>query len=217
MKKGAADNIKAGTGIYRHREWRGFRDTVYDYAKWAQLWGILFSWALRNPVQNVKALFRYRWMFSYLTAPAFFDRLCAGQRGAGLRASRCNLNHMAESITETLTTIFSADLHLHPGSPKAEALNRKIICFDELLPALIGKGFPDCDTVLLQMYPMFLPSLLDQHSPDHYISQIELYGLPSDVCSLPSFEAGLAIEDDYPKIGCCMLTSNMPCDSSIMT
>jgi hypothetical protein len=45
----------------------------------------------------------------------------------------------------------------------------------------------------------------------------KLYGLPPDVCSLPSFEAGLAIEDDYPKIGCCMLTSNMPCDSSIMT
>jgi len=97
MEKGAADNLNEGTGIYRHREWRGLRDTAYDYAKWVQLWGILIGWAMRNPVQNAKALLRYRWMFSYLTAPAFFDRLCAGQRGAGLRASRCNLNHMAEA------------------------------------------------------------------------------------------------------------------------
>lgn len=217
MHEGAADKMKAASGISRRREWRGLRDTAYDYANWVQLWGILIGWALKNPIQNSKALLRYRWMFSYLAAPHFFDRLCAGQRGAALRASRLNLNHMAKSITDTLTTIFSADLHLHPGSPKAEALNRRIICVDELLPALIGKGFPDCETVLLQMYPMFLPSLLNQHSPEHYISQCELYGLPSDVCSLPSFEAGLAIEDDYPKIGCCMLTSNMPCDSSIMT
>lgn len=217
MKKGTADNMEKGTAIYRHREWRGLCDTAYDYVKWVELWGILIKWALGHPVQNARALFRYRWMFSYLTAPGFFDRVCTGLKGAGLRAARCNMNHMAGSITDTLDTIFSADLNIHPGSRKAENLNRKIICVDELVPALIGKGFPDCEIVLLQMYPMFLPSLLNQHSPVHYINQSELYGLPADVCPLPSFEAGLAIEDDYPKIGCCMLTSNMPCDSSIMT
>ena len=47
---------------------------------------------------------------------------------------------------------------------------------------------------------MYLPSLINQHSPTHYIEQSELYGLPADVCPLPSFEAGLAIEDDFPKI-----------------
>ena len=216
-KKGAADDLAPGTAIYRHREWRGLRDTAYDLGKWAQLWGILISWALSHPVQNVKAFLRYRWMFPYLAVPSFFDRLCAGQRGAGLRAARSNLNFMAKDVTDTLTAIFSADMHLHPGSRKAEDRNRKIICFDELLPTLIGKGFPECETILFQMYPMFLPSLINQHSPVHYISQTELYGLPADVCPLPSFEAGLAIEDDYPKIGCCMVTSNMPCDGSIMT
>ena len=199
------------------REWRGIRDTAYDYGKWMQLWGILIRWAVRHPVQNVRAVMRYRWMFTYLTVPAFFDRICSGERGAGLRASRCNLNTMAKNVTKTLTTMFSADLHLHPGSRKAEELNRRIICLDELVPALTAKGFPECETVLMQMYPMFLPSLFDQHSSDHYINEIELYGLPADVCSLPSFEAGLAVEDDFPKIGCCMITSNMPCDSSIMT
>ena len=217
MKKGAADNLTQGTAIARHREWRGLRDTVYDYGQWCRLWGILIKWVFSHLVQNFKAIFRYRWMFSYLTVPSFFDRLCAGQRGAALRATRNNLNYLASDVTETLTTIFSADLHLHPSSKKAEALNRKIICVDELLPALLGKGFPNCKTILFQEYPMYLPSLINQHSPVHYISQSELYGLPADVCPLPAFEAGLAIEDDFPKIGCCMLTSNMPCDGSIMT
>ena len=217
MKKGAAENLIKGTAIARHREWRGWRDTVYDYGQWCRLWGILIKWLFSHLIQNVKAIFRYRWMFSYLTVPSFFDRLCSGSRGAALRAARSNLNYLASDVTETLTTIFSADMHLHPGSHKAEELNRKIICVDELLPALLGKGFPNCKTILFQEYPMYLPSLINQHSPVHYISQSELYGLPADVCPLPSFEAGLAIEDDFPKIGCCMLTSNMPCDGSIMT
>ncbi len=217
MKKGAAARLRKGTAIARHREWRGLRDTAYDYLRWCGLWGILIKWMFRHLIQNVRAIFRYRWMFSYLTVPSFFDRLCFGLRGAALRAARSNLNYLASDVTETLTAIFSADRHLHPDSRKAEELNRRIICLDELLPALIGRGFPNCKTILFQEYPMYLPSLINQHSPVHYISQTELYGLPADVCPLPSFEAGLAIEDDFPKIGCCMLTSNMPCDGSIMT
>jgi benzoyl-CoA reductase/2-hydroxyglutaryl-CoA dehydratase subunit BcrC/BadD/HgdB len=216
-KKGAAYNLQDKTAIFRHREWRGGVDTAYDYLQWCRLWGILIKWAASHPVQNVKAIWRYRWMYTYLTVPSFFDRLCSGQRGAALRAARNNLNYLASDVTETLTTIFSADMHLHPGSKKAEELNKKIICVDELLPTLMGKGFPDCKMILLQEYPIYLPSLINQHSPVHYIEQSELYGLPADVCPLPSFEAGVAIEDDLPKIGCCMISSNMPCDGSIMT
>lgn len=217
MKKGAAANLKSVTAISKHREWRGFKDTVYDYGQWCILWGTLIKWLFSHLIQNVRAIFRYRWMFSYLTVPSFFDRVCAGQRGAGLRAARNNLNYLAKNVTGTLTTIFSADMNLHPGDKKAEALSKKIICVDELIPALVGAGFPDNPTILFQEYPMYLPSLINQHSPVHYIGESELYGLPADVCPLPSFEAGLAIEDDFPKIGCCMLTSNMPCDGSIMT
>ena len=217
MSKSAADNYNEKTAIYKHREWRGWKDTCFDFGQWCVLWGILIKWVFSHLLQNIKAIFRYRWMFSYLTVPSFFDRLCSGQRGACLRAARYNLNYLASDVTGTLTTIFSADRNLHPNSKKAEELNKKIICVDELLPALLGKGFPDCKMILFQEYPMYLPSLINQHSPVHYIEQTELHGLPADVCPLPSFEAGLAIEDDFPKIGCCMVTSNMPCDGSIMT
>ena len=31
MKQGAASNMESGTAIYRRREWRGLRDTAYDF------------------------------------------------------------------------------------------------------------------------------------------------------------------------------------------
>lgn len=48
---------KDKTGIYRHRHWRGLKDTLYDYGQWLKLWGILIKWAVKHPVINVKALF----------------------------------------------------------------------------------------------------------------------------------------------------------------
>ena len=217
MSKGMADNMQPKTGIYKHREWRGLKDTAFDYGQWCVLWGKLIKWALGHPIQNVKAILRYRWMYTYLTVPSFFDRICEGQRGAGLRGARYNLNYLAEVVTKELDTIFSADLNLHPGSKKAEELSKKIICMDELVPQLMCRGLPDNPVILYQMIPVYLPSVINQHTPVHYIGQSELYGLPADVCPLPSYEAGVAIEDDFPKIGCCMLSCNMPCDGSIMT
>ena len=108
MSKGAADNYNEKTAIYKHREWRGWKDTCFDFGQWCVLWGILIKWVFSHLLQNIKAIFRYRWMFSYLTVPSFFDRLCSGQRGAGLRAARYNLNYLASDVTGTLTTIFSA-------------------------------------------------------------------------------------------------------------
>ena len=46
------------TAIMRHREWRGVKDTFYDYCQWMKLWGMLIKWLFSHPVQNVKAIFR---------------------------------------------------------------------------------------------------------------------------------------------------------------
>jgi len=215
--KNMGKNMQPKTGIYKLREWRGLKDSAYDYAMWCVLWGKLLKWALSKPVQNIKAVLRYRWMYTYLTVPSFFDRNCEGCRGAALRGGRNNFLTLTDAVLDTLDTILSADMNLHPNSKKAAELNKKLICMDELVPALVTAGFPEAKTVLYQMIPVYLPSLINQHSTTHYITQSELHGLPADVCPLPSFEAGVAIEDDYPRIGCCMVTCNMPCDGSIMT
>lgn len=217
MAKGQGDLYLDKTAIYKHREWRGLADTCYDFKAWCGLWGKLLVWAMGHPVQNVKAILRYRWMFTYLTVPSFFARIMSGLKGAALKAAWGNMTNLVVLVTELLDTVLSADEHLHPNSKKAKELSEKIILMDELIPAIICKGFPDYKVVLAQMLPAYLPSLINQHSPVHYISQTESYGLPADVCPLPSLEAGVAIEDDFPKEGKCIVTCNMPCDGSIMT
>ena len=208
---------KDKTGIYRHRHWRGLKDTLYDYSQWLRLWGILIKWAVKHPVVNVKALFRYRWMLSYLAVPAFFDRIVGRAGGEGLRAARNNLNTVAEVVTEDLEATLMADRHMRPGNADAEARSKKMIYMDELIPKLVTAGFPKNKTILAQAIPAYLPSLINQHSPVHYIEASESYGLPADVCPLPALEAGIAIEDDFPLLGCCFISCNMPCDGSIMT
>lgn len=214
----SSKNYKKKTAIYKHREWRGFADTFYDYGQWLKLWRILIVWFVLHPIQNAKALFRYRWMFTYLTVPSFFDRMMAGMKGAALKGARNNMNTLAIVVTQMLTDIFCADLNLHPNSKKAEALGKKIILMDELVPILITKGFKGYKPILQQEFPAYLPSLINQYSTVHYIGQSETYGLPADVCPLPSLEAGIAIDDDYPKLATtCFISCNMPCDGSIMT
>ena len=209
---------KDKTAILKHREWRGFKDTWYDYTQWLKLWFLLITWVIKHPIQNVKALLRYRWMFTYLTVPSFFDRMMANMKGAALRGARNNMNTLVVAVTDILDTLFTADLNIHPGSKKAEAAGKEILLIDELVPILLSRGFPKKKMILQQMIPAYLPSLINQHSPEHYIDASESYGLPADVCPLPSLEAGVAIEDDYPKIASpCFISCNMPCDGSIMT
>jgi len=217
MAKGQGKLYLDKTAIWKHREWRGLEDTCYDFSQWCSLWGKLLVWAMSHPEQNVKAIFRYRWMFNYLTVPSFFARIMAGLKGAALKGAWGNMLTLVEMVTDLLDTELSADAHLHPGSRKAEELSKKIIQMDELIPSIIGAGFPNNKIVLTQMLPAYLPSLINQHSPVHYIGESESYGLPADVCPLPSLEAGVAIDDDFPKVGCCTVSCNMPCDGSIMT
>lgn len=206
------------TAILKHREWRGLRDTWYDYTQWLKLWGILIRWLLRHPIRHVKAIFRYRWMFNYLAVPSFFDRMMEGMQGAALRAARNNMNTLAAEVTQMLTDLFEADLNLCTNTEKAQEAGKKIILMDELVPLLLMKGFPEYKGILQQEFAAYLPSLINQHSPVHYIEQSESFGLPADVCPLPSLEAGIAIEDDYPRIAApCFISCNMPCDGSIMT
>ena len=211
--RGLGDLYHDKTGIYKHREWRGLGDTLYDYGQWLKLWGILIRWALRHPILNVRAVFRYRWMATYLTVPSFFDRIMSRMKGASLKAARMNMNVLARVVTEELEKSLLADEHLRPGNPNA----KKIIYMDELVPKIIAAGFTEHSAVLAQMIPAYLPSLVNQNSPLHYIDVTESFGLPADVCPLPSLEAGVSIDDDFPKMGCCFISCNMPCDGSIMT
>ena len=45
----------------------------------------------------------------------------------------------------------------------------------------------------------------------------ESFGLAADVCSRCSAETGVAINDDFPRVGKAVLTTNMPCNASEAT
>lgn len=63
------------------REWRGIKDTAYDFAKWLQVWGDMSLMIMKNPVGSVKGLWKYRWFSSYLQTPMFIDAQLTGLRG----------------------------------------------------------------------------------------------------------------------------------------
>lgn len=42
------------TGLYKHREWRGFKDTLVDYWRWLVTWKDMIVMVLKNPVAVAK-------------------------------------------------------------------------------------------------------------------------------------------------------------------
>jgi benzoyl-CoA reductase/2-hydroxyglutaryl-CoA dehydratase subunit BcrC/BadD/HgdB len=211
--KGLGDLHHDKTGVLKHREWRGFKDTAYDFYRWLVTWKDMAVMILKNPVAVVKGLWRYRWMSSYLSTPAFVDRHTEGLRGAQLKMTHLHFNMIVKHATGLILTSFAADEKMFPKNK----ISKKIVCIDELIPVEFMAGFPNLIAFPVQTMPIFLSSMVDQKIVPPYLDSVENYGVPADVCPLPSGEAGVAIEDDYPKLGCCMVTCNMPCDGSVMT
>ena len=200
------------TTILKHREWRGVKDTLYDYYRWLITWKDMIVMCLKAPVSIVKGLWRYRWMASYLSTPSFIDRHCAGLRGPHLRMAHLHYNMIVKHATGLIRLSFQADEKINPNNK----LSKKIVLMDQIVPNEVFMGFPNLIPMPLQTLPIFLASMVDQQIAPPYIEVTESFGVPADVCPLPSAEVGVAIEDDYPKMGCCMISTNMPCDGSIM-
>ena len=101
-------NLFHGKMYLKHREWRGFKDTLYDFYRWLITWSDLSKFTMKAPVRISKALFAYRWMGAYLTTPAFIDRHSMGLRGTALRIYHLQYNAMIKNTTELMANIFKA-------------------------------------------------------------------------------------------------------------
>lgn len=77
-------------------------------------------------------------------------------------------------------------------------------------------GFPNLTPLCAQVCSVFARTATSQHSAIYYIDKAEEYGITGDVCTMPKAELGVAIEDDNPMLGKCMLHSNTTCDTSLM-
>ena len=91
------DLYEPKTGLYKHREWRGVKDTFYYFNNiWLYNYGMMVADIMKygGLVTFAKGVWRYRWVGqSYLPVMHWFDRGLEGMRGEALRASAWHIGH----------------------------------------------------------------------------------------------------------------------------
>ncbi|MEG1460447.1 MAG: 2-hydroxyacyl-CoA dehydratase family protein [Oscillospiraceae bacterium] len=213
--KGLGNFYKGTSRAMTHREWKGFKDTAYDFGRWLKLYGFMLLKLGPRPVLLIKAMLRYRWMISYLTAAHMIDRHTCGMRGYELRYTHEQFFSLVHNSVVNIAKIIVRDEHLRPNSKKAAKLRETTVMFDEMTPSFIMAGFPTLEWLDIAMFSIGMPGEVDQIANEYYIDAIEEYGIAADVCPLPAAECGCAVVDDYAIVGKTFVTSSMPCDGSI--
>lgn len=208
------------TGLYKHREWRGIKDTMYYFNRiWLYNYGMMVYDIMRygGLVNFAKGLWRYRWMGqTYLTVMHWYDRGFEGLRGPALAASAWHYRAMTSETIRQFMRMFSADANIHGG--EHNELWHKTAAHDETVAGAIFYPWRDrMDDVPLQMVPYFVTCHVNCHTVLHYIDAAQSIGLPGDPCPMCQAEAGLSILDDMPDYFPFLVTSNEACDGSVGT
>ena len=194
------------------REWRGIKDTAYDFYEWARMWGMLLMTFSRDLIPAMNSALHYRWMISYFCCHGFMDKNLMGLRGRNLRMSHILIYDVFRYVAENLVFLSKADRK----NGNSDELNKMLITFDEMTMGQIMAGFPDLIGIPHQLLPVFLVSEIDQLTCVPYIDAVESFGLPADCCPVPSSECGALVIDALPDMGCGFISSSMPCDGSTM-
>ena len=203
-------NLYTKGKVRKRREWRGVKDTLYDYSRWLRIMGILLKFMVKP--RNIKAFFRYRWMANYLAVPMMVDRHTTGLRGTHLRIAHTEYDLVVDDIAKLLDKMFRADRN----TGNDEKFSKKIVLLDENEMSNIMCGFPNLVGVGREIPPVYVSALLQQGGVLHYIDVAQEFGLAGDVCPMPEAEVGVSIEDDYPVFGACAIQCNTTCDGSLM-
>lgn len=203
-------NFFKGGRTGTRREWRGFKDTWYDYTQWIKIYKVLIKFILKK--NNIKGFFHYRWMLNYLAVPDFFNRHTLGLRDEQLRIAHKSLGLIVTDVCDMITDIFRAD----PAIGNDVEFNKKIVLFDENMMSEIMDGFPNLKWLSVEVPTVYGPAMMSQKSAVHYVDVTQEYGVPSDVCPMPAAELGVALAKDFPLIGSCAVQCNTTCDGSLM-
>ena len=208
------------TGLYKHREWRGFKDTMYYFHMiWLYNYVHMVTDILSgdDPLSFFAGTMRYRWMGqTYLTVMHWFDRGLEGLRGPALAASAWHYRGMTNETIRQFMRMFAADKKLHGG--KENKYWKNTIAHDETVSGNIFYPWRDVmDDVALQMIPYFVTCHVNNHTVLNYIDAMQSIGLPADPCPKCQAEAGIFVLDDYPDYSPVMVTSNEACDGSVAT
>lgn len=209
------------TGLYKHREWRGIKDTFYYFNKvWLYNYGMMVYDVMRygGIVTFAKGCWRYRWMGqTYLPVLHWFDRGMEGLRGEALRACPWHYRGMVNATIFQFMQMFRNDLNLNK-SDKVRAKHDKTMAHDETVWGGVFYPFSkEVENVPLQMVPYFVTCHVNNHTVLNYIDAVQSLGLPGDPCPMCQAEAGLFVLDDVPDYYKAVITSNEACDGSVAT
>ena len=194
------------------REWRGIKDTAYDFYEWARMWVMLLMTFSKDLIPALNSALHYRWMISYFCCHGFMDKNLMGLRGSNLRMSHILIYDVFRYVAENLVFLSKADRK----NGNSTELNKMLVTFDEMTMGQIMAGFPDLLGIPHQLLPVFLVSEIDQLTCVPYIDAVESFGLPADCCPVPSSECGALVVDALPDMGSGFISSSMPCDGSTM-
>ena len=196
--------------VRNRREWRGVKDTLYDYSRWLHIMTILAKFIVKP--RNIKAMFRYRWMANYLAVPMMVDRHTQGLRDEYLRICHLEQDLVIEDVAKLLDSLFRGDRRI--GNDKK--FSDKVVLVDENEMTAFMMGFPNVKAILREVPTMFVANLLTQNSSTHYLDVAQQFGIAGDVCPMPEAEAGCSIDDDFAVLGVCAVQCNTTCDGSLM-
>lgn len=210
-EKGSRDRFYDKTGVAKHREWRGAKDTFYDFIQWLVNLGIMGGFVAKSPVRILKGMVEYRWMGSYLASLHWIDKCMEGLQGPALRVAHTHMHAIMKGSTTHIANAMKGDRRFG-DTPEAD---RQVLFEQTMAPEVLG-GFPNLTPMSMEAFQGLLGCYMDQSLPPFYLDIMEHYGLPADSCRLSATAAGVAINDDFPKNGACLIVNNMPCDSSTM-
>ena len=134
------------------REWRGIKDTAYDFYEWAHMWGMLLMTFSRDLIPAMNSALWYRWMISYFCCHGFMDKNLMGLRGSNLRMSHLLIFDIFRYVAENL--VLNAKCDKKNGN--SDELNKRTVLFDEMTMGQIMAGFPDLYGFPHQLLAVFL-------------------------------------------------------------
>ncbi len=200
----------AGSKVRNRREWRGVKDTLYDYSRWCGIMLTLGKFIVKP--RNIKAMFRYRWMANYLAVPMMVDRHTQGLREEYLRICHTEQDLIIDDVAQLLDGLFKGDRR----TGNNEEYSKKVVLVDENEMTAVMMGFPNLKGLSRETVSTYISVLLNQHAACHYIDVAQQFGLAADVCPMPEAEAGVSIDDDAPILGACAVQCNTTCDGSLL-
>ena len=163
--EGLGDYYTEGYRSLNQREWKGVKDTAYDFASWLKVYGYMAVTLGKHPVALTRSFMRYPWMASYLTVANMLDRHKLGLRGKQLRYTQEQFYGVVHNSVDVIAKIIERDENLNsPHNKRAAKLRAKTVMFDEMTPSIIMAGFPMLDWIDIAMSPVCLPGEVDQNA-----------------------------------------------------